>query len=153
MNTMNQYYSFKEKLNEHMLKIPKWIRFALLFLPYLSLFYFDAGTWGQLYGALLVMLAFYINPDIFGSRSHNRSEVKNMMALLDVQGEQLRVGLEQVPAKKLKRVAVGEYDKNSAILSFPFNYQISHHYVFPIQQFDSVQNFFKTNYPQVELIS
>ncbi|MGM7447789.1 hypothetical protein ACP7H9_04680 [Idiomarina sp. ST20R2A10] len=150
---MNKYHSFKEKLNEHMLKIPKWIRLALIFLPYFLLFYFELGFWGQLYGAMLVLLAFYITPDAFGNRSHNRSEVKNMMALLGVQGEQLRVGLEQVPAKKLKRVAVGEYDKNSAILSFPFNYQISHHYVFPIQQFDSVQNFFKTHYPQVELIT
>ncbi|MCK7459413.1 hypothetical protein [Idiomarina aminovorans] len=150
---MNQNQSSKEKFNQYIIKIPKWFRFALVFLPYLALFYFDLGFWGQLYGAMLVLLAFYIHPDAFASNSHNISEVKNMMALLDVQGEQLRVGLEQVPAKKLKRVAVGEYDKNFAILSFPFNYQISHHYVFPIQQFDSVQNFFKTNYPQVELIT
>ena len=75
------------------------------------------------------------------------------MVLLDAQGEQLRVGLEQVPAKKLKRVAVGEYDKNSGILSFPFNYQISHHYVFPVQQLNSDREFFKTYYPQVELIT
>lgn len=142
-----------EKFNQYIAKTPKWIRFVLVFAPYVALFYFDLELWGSLYGAMLVLFAFCIVPDAFESRSHNRSKVKNIMALLDAQGEQLRVGLEQVPAKKLKRVAVGEYDKNSGILSFPFNYQISHHYVFPVQQLNSVREFFKTHYPQVELIA
>jgi len=142
----------REKFKQHIIKLPKWLRFVLIFAPYVTLFYFDLSFWGQLYGALMVLFAFYITPDAF-SRSHNRSEVKNIMTLLDAQGDKLRVGLEQVPSAKLKRVAVGEYNKSSAILSFPFNYQISHHYVFPIQQLDSVREFFKTNYPQVDLIT
>ena len=149
---MNNDQSLKEKLSEHLIKVPKWMRFVLVFAPYVTLFYFDLSLWGQLYGALMVLFAFYITPDAF-SRSHNRSEVKNIMALLDAQGDKLRVGLEQVPSTKLKRVAVGEYNKSLAILSFPFNYQISHHYVFPIQQLDSVREFFKTNYSQVDLIT
>ncbi|ASG65146.1 hypothetical protein CEW91_02815 [Idiomarina piscisalsi] len=142
----------KDNLANYLRDLPKWLQFVLIFAPYVTLFYFDLRLWGQLYGALMVLFAFYITPDAF-SRSHNRSEVKNIMALLDAQGDKLRVGLEQVPSTKLKRVAVGEYNKSSAILSFPFNYQISHHYVFPIQQLDSVREFFKTNYPQIDLIT
>jgi fatty acid desaturase len=123
----------KDNLANYLRDLPKWLRFALIFAPYVTLFYFDLSFWGQLYGALMVLFAFYITPD--------------------AQGDKLRVGLEQVPSAKLKRVAVGEYNKSSAILSFPFNYQISHHYVFPIQQLDSVREFFKTNYPQVDLIT
>jgi len=149
MNKINSW----NKFHQHIIKSPKWLRFVLVFTPYVALFYFDLGFWGQLYGAVVVLFAFYIAPEIFGGNSNNRSEVKNIMVLLDAQGEQLRVGLEQVPARKLKRVAVGEYDKNSGILSFPFNYQISHHYVFPVQQLNSVREFFKTHYPQVELIT
>ncbi|ATZ73701.1 hypothetical protein CWC33_08315 [Idiomarina sp. X4] len=142
----------KDNLANYLRDLPKWLQFVLIFAPYVTFFYFDLSLWGQLYGALMVLFAFYITPDAF-SRSHNRSEVKNIMALLDAQGDKLRVGLEQVPSTKLKRVAVGEYNKSSAILSFPFNYQISHHYVFPIQQLDSVREFFKTNYPQIDLIT
>ena len=142
----------KDNLANYLRDLPKWFQFVLIFAPYVTFFYFDLSLWGQLYGALMVLFAFYITPDAF-SRSHNRSEVKNIMTLLDAQGDKLRVGLEQVPSTKLKRVAVGEYNKSSAILSFPFNYQISHHYVFPIQQLDSVREFFKTNYPQVDLIT
>lgn len=142
----------KDNLANYLRDLPKWFQFVLIFAPYVTFFYFDLSLWGQLYGALMVLFAFYITPDAF-SRSHNRSEVKNIMALLDAQGDKLRVGLEQVPSTKLKRVAVGEYNKSSAILSFPFNYQISHHYVFPIQQLDSVREFFKTNYPQIDLIT
>jgi hypothetical protein len=142
----------KDNLANYLRDLPKWLQFVLIFAPYVTLFYFDLSLWGQLYGALMVLFAFYITPDAF-SRSHNRSEVKNIMAQLDAQGDKLRVGLEQVPSTKLKRVAVGEYNKSSAILSFPFNYQISHHYVFPIQQLDSVREFFKTNYPQIDLIT
>jgi len=142
----------KDNLANYLRDLPKWLQFVLIFAPYVTLFYFELSLWGQLYGALMVLFAFYITPDAF-SRSHNRSEVKNIMALLDAQGDKLRVGLEQVPSTKLKRVAVGEYNKSLAILSFPFNYQISHHYVFPIQQLDSVREFFKTNYPQIDLIT
>ena len=142
----------KDNLANYLRELPKWLQFVFIFAPYVTLFYFDLSLWGQLYGALMVLFAFYITPDAF-SRSHNRSEVKNIMALLDAQGDKLRVGLEEVPSTKLKRVAVGEYNKSLAILSFPFNYQISHHYVFPIQQLDSVREFFKTNYPQIDLIT
>ena len=142
----------KDNLANYLRDLPKWFQFVLIFAPYVTFFYFDLSLWGQLYGALMVLFAFYITPDAF-SRSHNRSEVKNIMTLLDAQGDKLRVGLEQVPSTKLKRVAVGEYNKSSAIMSFPFNYRISYHYVFPIQQLDSVREFFKTNYPQVDLIT
>lgn len=143
----------REKLSQYITQTPKWLRFALVFTPYAALFYFDFGFLGSLYGALVVLLAFYIVPDAFESRSHNTSKVKNVMALLDAQENQLRIGMEQVPAKKLRRVAVGEYNAESAILSFPFNYQISHHYIFPVQQLESVRAFFKAHYPHTELIT
>ena len=78
--------------------------------------------------------------------------IKNMLYLLEVRGDNLRVGMEQIPIDKLKRVAVGPFDKDYAVLQFPYNpmYQID--YSFPIQQLDDVRAWFRVELPDVELI-
>jgi len=149
---MYQSQRFINKLGRRFSRIPLVYRVFGVIGFYGILFYF-AEPWVAHLGGLFIILAFYIlKPDEFLNESREQNKVKNIMILLDVTGDKLRVGLEQVPNKKLKRVAVGEYDEEYAILQFPFNHQVSTDHLFPIQQLDSVHEFFKTNYPQVELI-
>lgn len=128
--------------------IPAWLWLLTIYLSYFMVLHFIGQGFAVLFVAVIVASASLISP-----RDREQNKVKNIMTLLDVNGEKLRVGLEQVPNKKLKRVAVGEYDEEYAILQFPFNYQVSSDHLFPIQQLVSVREFFKTHYPQVELLT
>lgn len=128
--------------------IPAWLWLLTIYLSYFMVLHFIGEGFAVLLVAVIVASASLISP-----RDREQNKVKNIMTLLDVNGEKLRVGLEQVPNKKLKRVAVGEYDEEYAILQCPFNYQVSSDHLFPIQQLGSVREFFKTHYPQVELIT
>lgn len=141
-----------ENIRRWTANVPLGYRVALITLIITALFSF--WGWGAYYlGAVIILCTFLYAPEkcLLASEQHN--EVKNIMSLLAVRGENLQVGLEQVPGSRLKRVAVGEYDKNYGILQFPFNYQISHSHIFPIRQMDSVREFFEENYPDVELIT
>ncbi|MGM0526392.1 MAG: hypothetical protein ACQEQ8_09395 [Pseudomonadota bacterium] len=139
-------------IRQRIARIPLGYRAVLITLIIMSLFYFL--EWGAYYlGAAIMLCMFLYAPEKFILLSDEHNKVKNIMTLLAVQGDNLQVGLEQVPASQLKRVAVGEFDKNYGILQFPYNYHISHSHIFPIQQIDSVREFFRTHYPHVELIT
>ena len=145
---MYKEQTFRARLARKIKGIPAWLWLLTIYLSYFTLLHFIGQGFAALFVALIVASA-----SLISSRDREQNKVKNIMALFDVNGEKLRVGLEQVPNKKLKRVAVGEYDEEYAILQFPFNYQVSSDHLFPIQQLGSVREFFKTNYPQVELIT
>ncbi|TDP40625.1 hypothetical protein DEU29_101170 [Idiomarina aquatica] len=141
-----------ESIRRWTANVPLGYRAAIITLIITAVFSF--WDWGAYYlGVAIMLCTFLYAPEKFLLASDQHNKVKNVMSLLAVRGDNLQVGLEQVPVSKLKRVAVGEYDKRFGILQFPFNYQISHSHIFPIQQLDSVREFFKTNYPDVELIT
>jgi hypothetical protein len=107
------------------------------------------NDWTYLGGIIgLSMLPLY---SIF-LKAQRPETIKNMLYLLEVRGDYLRVGMEQIPIDKLKRVAVGPLDKEFAVLQFPYNpmYQID--YSFPIQQLNDVRAWFRSELPDVELI-
>lgn len=141
-----------DNIRQRIARIPLGYRAVLITLIIMTLTYFL--EWASYYLGLAIMLCLFLYaPEKFLLASEQHNNVKNIMALLVVRGENLQVGLEQVPATRLKRVAVGEYNKNYGILQFPYNHHISHSHIFPIQQIESVREFFKTHYPHVELIT
>ena len=140
-----------ESIRRWTANVPLGYRAALITVIITAVFYFWE-SWPYYLGAAIMLCSFLYAPEKFLLVSDEHNELKNIMSLLAVRGENLQVGLEQVPACKLKRVALGEYNKHYGILQFPFNYHISHSHIFPIQQVDSVREFFKTNYPHVDLI-
>ena len=116
-----------DDIRDRISRYPTWARYAALTLTLVTLI--NLGGWGPAFAAVLGALALILNPD--AHYGNEQSKVKNMMALLDKQGSNLRVGLEQLPDEKLKRVAIGEFSKEEAILQFPFNHQISTSHIFP----------------------
>ena len=141
-----------DSVRQRVTNIPLGYRVVLITFVIMTLTYFL--EWAAYYlGAAIMLCLFLYAPEKFLLASDQHNRVKNIMALLAVRGDHLQVGLEQVPASKLKRVAIGEFNKSHGILQFPYNYHISHSHIFPIQQIDSVREFFKAHYPDVELIT
>lgn len=102
---------------------------------------------------LVALISVSTYPFLIGLfRSARPESVRNILYLLEVRGEHLRVGMEQIELAKLKRVAIGPFDQEHAVLQFPFNPYFQVALSFPLEQLEAARAWFKCELPNVQLV-
>lgn len=133
-------------------KLPK-IQRVFILLALIALAY---GIWGraifQFIGAL-VLLMYGLFPEMWQNRKYEHDTSKDVLGLLEVRGEQLRVGMDIAPKLVVRKVAMGEYSETQGYLSFPYTRKITASYVFPLDQLEPLRAWFAEHAPELEVIS
>lgn len=133
-------------------KLPKIQRLFIL-LALIALAY---GIWGraivQFIGAL-VLLMYGLFPEMWKNRKLEHNTSKDILGLLEIRGEQLRVGMDIAPRSVVRKVAMGEYSETQGYLSFPYTRKITASYVFPLDQLEPLRAWFAEHAPELEVIS
>ncbi|MCO4321213.1 hypothetical protein [Aliidiomarina quisquiliarum] len=126
---------------------------ALIFFGLIALAY---GLWGRTifqYSGGIVLFMYGLYPEMWGNRTFEHDTSKDILSLLEVRGDQLRVGMDIAPKSVVRKVAMGEYSETQGYLSFPYTRKITASYVFPLDQLEPLRAWFAEHASELEVIS
>lgn len=125
-------------------------RIGIYLLIFAIVFVTIGNQWANFIGLLILSVLVFF-PEIFLLKEKH-ARVKSMLSMLSVNNKYLHVGMERVAISAIKKIALSAEDDHYAVLSFPYNHQISGSYRFPKQELDAVSQWFAAHVPLAEVI-
>ena len=105
----------------------------------------------------IIFIAFMLLFPEYIFTPHSQSDpIRNMPGMLhrEMRGETpvLRVGMEEASLEIVKKVAISQRDQTYGFIDFPYTSRINSPLLFPVNQINSVRQWFAEHAPELELI-